>query len=99
MPLEEDLPDTEFIAQTQERCQNCQQCAEACEFDAISFEPEPNFEIKSKSNNPGVEKWYVDVEKCFQGWLEYSTDCAKCIKACPYSRISRDLTPKEFWEL
>lgn len=99
MPLEEDLPDTEFIAQTQKRCQNCQKCAEACEFDAISFEPKPNFEIKSKSNNPGVEKWYVDVEKCFQGWLEYSTDCAKCIKACPYSRISQDLTPKEFWEL
>jgi reductive dehalogenase len=97
MPLEEDHLDTDFINKVQNKCQHCQKCAEACEYDAISLEKEPSYETKSKSNNPGVKKWYVDVDKCYQGWVDYSSDCALCIKACPFSKVSQDLTPEEFW--
>ncbi|TFF99713.1 MAG: 4Fe-4S dicluster domain-containing protein [Promethearchaeota archaeon] len=99
MPLEEDDPDVDFITQIQQKCQHCQLCAKACEYDAISFAKDPDYEIKSKSNNPGVQKWYVDAEKCYKGWIENCTDCALCIKACPYSKISRKITPEEFWKL
>lgn len=99
MPLIEDQPDVEFIDKVNKRCSTCRKCADACDFDAISTEKERHYQTKSKSNNPGVKKWYVDVEKCYEGWTKYSSDCAKCIKACPYSKISKDITPNQFWEL
>ena len=98
MELDEDQPDTEFIEKVEETCSNCQKCAEACEFGAISSEKTRNYSVKSRSNNPGVKKWYVDVEKCYEGWVNYSSDCAKCIKACPFSKIRQDMTPRKFWK-
>jgi reductive dehalogenase len=99
MPLKEDHPDLRFINHVHQKCTNCRKCAEACEYDAISFEKERNYGIKSESNNPGMKKWYVDVEKCYQAWVDYSSDCALCIKACPFSQMSPDISPEEFWEL
>lgn len=97
MPLVEDGPDEEFIRQVTEKCKGCRKCAEACEFDAITKDKEPSYATRSSSNNPGVKKWYVDVEKCYEGWVKYSSDCAKCIKACPYSKINQELSAEEFW--
>ena len=99
MPLAEDQPDLDFIKEINKRCEICQKCADACDFDAISREKKPNYELRSKSNNPGTQKWYVDVEACYEGWVKYSSDCAKCIKACPYSKINKNLSPDEFWNL
>jgi len=99
MPLLEDNPDMEFINQVNERCKSCRNCAEACDFEAISFDKNPNYKTYSKSNNMGTKKWYVDVEKCYEAWIHHSTDCAKCIKACPYSKMPQEITPKEFWKL
>ncbi len=98
MPLKEDYPDTDFINKVNNKCLNCRKCAEVCDYDAISFDPNPNYSVKSESNNPGIKKWYVDVEKCYKGWVDYSSDCAKCIKACPFSKVSNDLNPEEFWK-
>lgn len=99
MPLAEDQPDLDFIEEINKRCEICQKCADACDFNAISREKKPNYELRSKSNNPGTQKWYVDVEACYEGWVKYSSDCAKCIKACPYSKINKNLSPDEFWNL
>ncbi|TFG18629.1 MAG: 4Fe-4S dicluster domain-containing protein [Promethearchaeota archaeon] len=99
MPLIEDFPDLKFIEQINATCIGCRECANACEYGAISYDEEPSYEIRSKSNNPGIKKWYVDVEKCYSGWIEYSSDCAKCIRACPYSKITRSLTPTQFWQI
>jgi epoxyqueuosine reductase QueG len=98
MPLEEDEPDIDFINKINDTCTNCQRCADACDFGAISNNDSPTYQPYSKSNNSGTKKWYVDVEKCYDGWVHYSSDCAKCIKACPFSNIPDEITPKAFWK-
>ncbi len=97
MPLISDDPNQEFIAKVNNYCKNCSKCAEACETNAITKEEDPTFKPATISNNPGVKKYYVDVEKCFEYWIENSSDCGNCIAACPFSKIVKYLTPNEFW--
>jgi len=98
MPLICDQPDYEFIQYLTTFCRNCLKCANACEKGAISFRKDMSFEHFSISNNPGVKKYYVDVEKCFEFWVEYSSDCSRCIAVCPFSRINSFLSSEDFWE-
>ncbi len=82
----------------QKTCRNCKKCAEECEVEAISFEDEPTFEPVCKSNNPGVLKWPVDAEKCYEFWIENGADCSTCISVCPYTGYNGvKRTPEEFW--
>jgi len=62
LPLKPDDP-IEFGVK--EFCRKCKLCARFCEAGAISMNDEPSFEIKCRSNNPGVLKWYVNVELCY----------------------------------
>jgi len=98
LPLKFDKP-IEFGVK--EFCKKCKLCAQHCEVGAISMDDEPSFEVKCRSNNPGVLKWYVNVERCYLYWCENGTDCSTCIKICPYNIASTErtnLSPKEFWE-
>ncbi len=82
-------------------CKKCKLCAENCEVGAISMDDEPSFEVACKSNNPGVLKWYVDVEKCYLYWCENGIDCSTCIKVCPYNVSSAgkvEVSPRDFWK-
>ncbi|UCD01028.1 MAG: reductive dehalogenase [Promethearchaeota archaeon] len=97
LPIISDEPNQGFIEKVKNFCKNCSKCAEACENDAITRESNPTFKPFSISNNPGVKKYYVDVEKCFEFWVENSSDCGNCIAVCPFSKISKFLTPDEFW--
>ncbi|MHA1646762.1 MAG: reductive dehalogenase [Promethearchaeota archaeon] len=97
MPLRLDHPDEKFIKTMTNYCQGCSLCAEACETEAISFEKLPRSEPYCPSNNPGVTKWFVDVDKCFKYWIEKSDDCGKCIMVCPFSKTGVPLDPSEFW--
>ena len=97
MPLEHDQPDLDFITKVDNICKECTKCADACETGAISSDSEKSFSAPTPSNNPGVKKWFVDVEKCFEYWVENSGDCGKCIAACPLSKIQREISPTEFW--
>jgi reductive dehalogenase len=65
-------------------CENCRNCAESCEADAIQFEKKPSFKAPSKSNSKGVLRWAVDHEKCYKFWIKNGGDCSNCIAACPY---------------
>lgn len=38
------------------------------------------------SNNPGIHKWYIDPEKCFQFWVRKRGDCAVCISGCVFNK-------------
>jgi epoxyqueuosine reductase len=98
LPLIADKPKASFIKKVEKSCKTCFKCAEACETDAISMDIEPNFEPKSISNNPSVKKYYVHAEKCFEFWIENSSDCGNCIAVCPFSKIKRYLKPQEFWK-
>lgn len=73
LPLVADTPD-EFGAD--DFCMRCQACANACPPGAISNE---------KQLVRGVEKWYVDFDKCIPYFGE-ALGCAACLPICPWSR-------------
>ncbi len=98
LPLTSDGPNLNFIKKVDKFCKHCYKCAEACEPKAITKDKEPSFEPPTISNNSGVKKYYVNVEKCFEFWVENSGDCGNCIAACPFSGIKKFHTPLEFWE-
>ncbi|MFX1487160.1 MAG: reductive dehalogenase [Promethearchaeota archaeon] len=98
MPLEHDKPIDFGVT---DYCRRCKECAEACEAEAISFDDEPSFRTTCISNNQGILRWAVDVEKCYRFWIENGGDCSTCIVVCPFNLQTggkRDVRPEEFWE-
>ena len=73
MPLLADAPD-EFGAD--DFCSSCQVCTRACPPGAIS---------ETKQTVRGVEKWYVDFDKCIPYFGE-ALGCGICIARCPWSK-------------
>ncbi len=66
-------------------CQNCDRCAEACPASAIpAGGPVPV--ALNRSGLKGVNKWSVDGEACFSYWSKVNTDCAICVRVCPWTR-------------
>ena len=98
MPLLADDLNISFIKKVEKFCKTCYKCAEACENEAITKQKDPTFEPATISNNPNVKKYYVDVEKCFEFWIENSGDCGNCIAACPFSKVKRFNSSSEFWK-
>ncbi len=58
-------------------CTICKKCAINCPTDSI--------DLGEKEIHNGVEKWLTDQENCYRFWRIQGTDCAVCIKVCPYS--------------
>jgi len=63
-------------------CQVCQVCTNACPPEAISSD---------KQMVRGVERWYVDFDKCIPYFAE-AASCGICIAVCPWTRP--DVRPK-----
>lgn len=59
-----------------EFCKNCQVCTRACPPGAIS---------EQKQMVRGVERWYVNFDKCIPAFTELA-GCAICIAECPWTR-------------
>ena len=97
LPLISDEVKKDFIHKVENFCKRCSKCANACETNAITEEREPSFKGKNISNNSGIKKYYINAEKCFEFWIENSSDCGSCIAACPFSKITKYITPNEFW--
>ena len=57
-------------------CQNCRICEDACPPEALAPE---------KQTVRGVEKWYVDFDRCLPFFNEHQ-GCSICIAVCPWSR-------------
>ncbi|MEL6982487.1 MAG: reductive dehalogenase domain-containing protein, partial [Actinomycetota bacterium] len=82
LPMATDTP-TRFGVN--EFCQICDRCSEACPASAIpAGGPVPV--ALNRSGLKGVEKWSVDGEACFGYWSKINSDCAICIRVCPFSR-------------
>lgn len=60
-------------------CLVCQRCTTDCPPGAIS---------DSKQMVRGVEKWYVDFDKCIYYWGK-NLGCSICIEVCPWSETGR----------
>lgn len=73
MPLEFMQPD---IFGSDDFCTNCRICEDACPPDAIT---------ENKQWVRGVERWYVDFDKCIPYFAE-NAGCAICLAVCPWSR-------------
>jgi len=68
-----------------EFCQVCRKCAIHCPSQAIPY-GDMTTEGHNISNHSGILKWYSDYEKCFQFWAKNRTDCANCIRVCPFNK-------------
>lgn len=66
-------------------CDICTKCADACPVKALPFGP-PKEGGANVSAITGVRKWTSDAEKCFGFWAKTATDCAICMRVCPFNR-------------
>jgi len=71
------VPDKPIEFGVQDFCEKCKKCAVNCPSGAIPS--------GGKTMVWGVEKWQLNIEKCFQYWRIIGTDCGLCMKVCPFS--------------
>ena len=76
LPLTADSPD---VLNVDDICLGCQICERDCPAGAITDE---------KTMVRGVEKWYVDFDKCLPFFNEHH-GCALCLAVCPWSTPGR----------
>ena len=82
LPLAHDQP---LRFGVEETCDICRACTDACPAKAIDG-GHPSTVVHNRSNIRGVKKWTTDAEKCFRFWSNLNTDCAICVRVCPYNR-------------
>lgn len=67
-------------------CEGCDICAVACPVKALPFTvPEVPGDGASPSTLKGVRKWSSDPEACFSYWAKLKSDCAICMRVCPFT--------------
>ena len=66
-------------------CDICTKCADACPVKALPYGP-PSTDTSNVSAIRGVKKWTSDAEKCFSFWAKMASDCAICMRVCPFNR-------------
>jgi reductive dehalogenase len=82
LPLTHDAPRPRGV---RDFCDICSKCADACPPKALPFGP-PETGGANSSAIKGVRKWTSDAEKCFGFWAKTRTDCAICMRVCPFNR-------------
>ena len=79
------VPDQPIEFGVKQFCTICERCANACPVKAIPHGG-PQSEPPNFSSLTGITKWTVNAEKCFKFWVGMNTDCAICIRVCPYNK-------------
>jgi len=97
LPLLTDSPDRDFCKAVVKFCETCEKCAHNCPSRSIPFGKEQTWIGKTKSNNSGIEKWYVNVETCYGFWIENGSECSNCIRSCPYNKKNGILHRTILW--
>ncbi len=82
LPLETDKPKPLGLTRY---CHSCTVCADACPPKALP-KGAPDFGPDNASTIKGVRKWSANCEKCFGYWTKLRTDCAICMRVCPFNR-------------
>jgi len=86
MPLLNDSPDYGFCNAVLKFCEVCEKCAHHCPSKSIPVGKDQGWAGATKSNNPGVRKWYVNPETCYGFWIDNGSDCSNCVRSCPYNK-------------
>lgn len=76
-------------------CDICTRCADACPPKALPFGP-PDDTVHNRSSIRGVKKWTADCEKCFGYWARIRTDCAICMRVCPFT-VTSNAWSRRLW--
>ncbi len=79
------VPDQPIEFGVKKFCDLCKRCADGCPVKAIPQGP-PQPEPPNFSSLKGITKWTVNAERCFKFWVGMNTDCAICIRVCPYNK-------------
>ena len=79
------IPDTPRFFGVERFCALCKKCAQFCPSKAITT-GEQSAKAITVSNNSGVKKWMINPEKCYRFWAANRTDCANCIRVCPFNQ-------------
>ncbi|SLN48252.1 3-chloro-4-hydroxyphenylacetate reductive dehalogenase precursor [Falsiruegeria litorea R37] len=82
LPLSHDTPEPKGVKAF---CDICTKCADACPVKALPYGP-PSTDTANVSAIKGVRKWTSDAEKCFSFWAKLASDCAICMRVCPFNR-------------
>jgi epoxyqueuosine reductase QueG len=82
LPLAHDRPRRFGV---REVCDRCRRCADACPVKALPTGP-PSADRPDRSAIAGVVKWTSDAHKCFGYWAKLASDCAICLRVCPFNR-------------
>lgn len=71
------LPDGPIAFGAAAFCAICRKCAEACPSGAIPS--------GLPAESGGLLRWVSHQERCYRHWRAVGTDCAICLKVCPFS--------------
>ena len=82
LPLQADTPRSLGI---KAYCDTCDVCARSCPPKALPDGPPTDVPV-NVSTLRGVKKWSANAEKCFGYWASLKTDCAICMRVCPFNR-------------
>lgn len=85
LPLAVDVPRRLGVT---EYCEICTKCADACPPKALP-KGAPVVGSDSPSTVKGVKKWSANCEACFGYWAKIKTDCAICMRVCPFNNPDR----------
>ena len=66
-------------------CLQCEKCADKCPSKSIAY-GEPTDKPNNISNRPGILRWPINAETCLKFWANNGTDCANCIRSCPFNK-------------
>ncbi len=97
VPLIPDKPDFAFCKSVIRFCEVCEKCAQTCPSQSIPFGKERSWDGETKSNNPGIKKWYINPETCYNFWIENGSECSNCIRSCPYNKPNNFLHKMVLW--
>ena len=59
-------------------CEICRKCAESC--------PSRSIPTGGRPTSRGFSHWSIDQESCYTFWRRIGTDCAVCIRSCPFTK-------------
>jgi len=84
-----ELTKKENFSYMDEFCDICKKCADNC--------PTGSILKGKKTSSRGFFHWSINMEKCFSYWNTIGTDCAFCIKTCPFSKPNTLLHKMARW--